>query len=156
MTCGAVADLRPGSEPLSNMPLAAVPSHAIVGVGGIESLASINTANSWMPLSLQLLLTNEINNAVQWDAVCSFGSLNHDVIVSAPSQIGGISGDAVSFFKFDASIDNPLWWAIHFSVTKESRIAARVVELLNQPVGSALFGQFPATSPRKGVGESCL
>jgi hypothetical protein len=154
MTCGAVADLRPGSEPLSNMPEVPVPAHAIIGVGGILAL-QVGDAITADPLTPVGALVRGVALWSDSEFACVFGGLRHDVIVTAPSQVGGMTAGAVTAFDAQPSLENPLWWGVHFTVTKELRVSKRVIELLNASVRSDLFGQFRATSPRGPVGEPC-
>ena len=53
----------------------------------------------------------------------------------------------ISTFDTALSLENRSWWAVHFTVTKEERIGAHVIELLNESVSSSAFGPFPATTP---------
>jgi hypothetical protein len=153
ITCGAVFDLRVGSPILSHMSGITVPSHAIVGVGGSEARLEADT------LSLTLLpvfdygavgLFTAATTAFGLDALF-FGSTRHDLIVSEESQKGGLAGSAFTIFEAaevgaDCAVDLHFNLAcslgIHMTVTKEARINARVIDLLNAPAQSGLFGNF--------------
>ena len=161
VTCGAAADLQVGNAIVTNMPESKIPSHAIVGVGGETVLHQID----WYSLLVGALplpfdaakgIAEVIRAGTEYDSAV-FGG-DHDLIVSETSQKGGLSGSAVSRFEaqqslFDCVVDKqaglPLsdcWIAAHFTVTKENRISARVIELLNASANSSSFGRFPATS----------
>jgi pimeloyl-ACP methyl ester carboxylesterase len=159
VTCGAAADLQARNQIVTNLPESKVPSHAIVGVGGQTVLDQID--------SYALLvgtaggpaegIAEVIEAGTSYDSAV-FGGDMHDLIVSETSQKGGLSGDAVSRFEAQQSLSDCLvdklaglsfsdcWLAAHFTVTKENRISAHVIDLLNAPANSSWFGRFPATS----------
>jgi uncharacterized repeat protein (TIGR03803 family) len=140
VSCGAVSDLRTTSPILRAIPAVKVPSHAIVGVGGQIALLDPdffigNYAYLAPTVAVSLALGSE---GLAWDF---FNGNRHDTIVSEPSQTGGLTGDAVTIFDYDRAGSGD-WWAVHTSVTKEARIGARVIDLLNAPAGSSVFARF--------------
>jgi pimeloyl-ACP methyl ester carboxylesterase len=141
VTCGAVLDLRLGSPILMAMPAVKVPSHAIVGVGGGSALLIAEFAGHMVAIGAPEagLLLAVTAAGLEWKF---FGDKRHDLIVSELSQTGGLSGDAVKIFDNEVSLATPDWWAVHTSVTREARIGAHVIEVLNAPVGSSSFGYF--------------
>ena len=70
-----------------------------------------------------------------------FGSDEHDLVVSLPSQQGDLTGAAVAN-NFGLS---PLDLGIHTFITKEGRVGDALITLLNESVSSASFA---STLPR--------
>jgi hypothetical protein len=145
----------------SNVALAAtpVPSHAIVGTGGVlledEQVARaklfvvqllyvmIDTKIFPFRLGPERLLTNP--SAV-------FQSRDHDLFVDVGSQAGGIDPDAVT--EIEMSPDAPPegvnqeddWFdSDFFHSPGHPQVSVELKRLLNSPVGSAVFAEFPAT-----------
>ncbi len=144
-TCGAIFDLRTDSAALSNMPEVLVPSHVIVGVGGSTAISDFNdfaTAEVLLggPIAIFAEILGGTAGLLQTDY---FGGQRHDLIVSEPSQLSGVTNpDQIS--TFDAQLPaGP--WATHMTVTAEDSIGAAVEVLLNTAVGSTSFGPLPAT-----------
>jgi hypothetical protein len=138
------------------MPAVPVPSHAIYGTGGEAALAAANAAAAaaadggiWGQLlqGVSALATVEIERL--------FACQPHDVIVSVPSQIGGLPSGATTAFDATPSLQNLNWWGIHVTVSKESRVSQRVVQLLNASLLSSLFAPFPAPSSVTPPSGSC-
>ena len=130
-----------------------VPSHAIVGVGGNAAFRELGSlALPFLPVldtGASFLFTAS-TTLLGLDAFF-FGSFRHDLIVSEESQRGSLTGNAVTTFEaaedaancaIDISYGLTCSLAIHMIVTKEARIGARVIDLLNEPVHSESFGYF--------------
>lgn len=155
MTCGAVADLRVGSAMLRTLPAPDVPSHAIVGMGAIETFRNAGEAATKLEalavispeqVEALLALVYASIDGVSFLEQYFLGGAQHDAIVSAASQTGGIDANATTFFNAEDPVNNPLWAALHFTVTHDSRISRRVIELLHAPVGSSVFARFPTNN----------
>jgi len=153
ITCGAVFDLRPGSPPLLNMPAITVPSHAVVGVGGNGALLAVDTlAVELLPgLDTGAVFLFGVATALLGADAALFGSFRHDLIVSEASQRGGLPDSAISTFEaaedaascaIDLHAGLSCTLAIHMTVTKEARISAHVIDLLNAPAQSTFFAYF--------------
>jgi len=139
--CGAVFNLRVGSDIIQTMQHEPVPSHAIVGIGGHAAIAGGEGAGvGLIAVSPIVGLFRGFGAGGLESAV--FAQPPHDAIVTQSSQMGGLSGDAVTVFDNDFSTINPNWLALHFTVTGDSRIGTRVIDLLNAPAGSSLFANF--------------
>ncbi len=111
-----------------------------MGVGGQKTLGEAALiADAVLPLPEVVLLGAFAEVGVDF---LTFGGQPHDLIVSEPSQKGGLTGAAVSVFDNDWSDINTNWLAVHTSVTKESRISAHVIDLLNASANSTQFAHF--------------
>src|SRR5439155_25067161 len=117
VTCGAVFDLRVDSDILKALPAVTVKSHAIVCVGANLSLLDPEFLSGKVSYALPeaSLFLGLGSDAVAWNY---FGDKRHDVIVSEPSQSGGLAGDAVKIFEYEVTGATRDWWAVHTSVTK--------------------------------------
>jgi hypothetical protein len=127
------------------MPAVLVPSHVIVGVGGSTAISDFNDfAAAQMllggPIATFAQILGGMASLLQTDY---FGSQRHDLIVSEPSQLGGVT-NADQISTFDAQLPSGPW-ATHMTVTAEDSIGAAVEILLNTPVDSTSFGPLPAT-----------
>ena len=145
ITCGAVQDLSVGSIALSGMPAVNVPSHVIVGRGGVSALGDPGDfLNSNLTNPLALGFYSAIALLAQFNF---FGTNNHDLIVSEPSQIGDVSvPDQITDLDHTDLQD----WAVHTTVTSEVQTNNALVNLLNAPItNSDVFGALPATPKRQ-------
>ena len=144
--CGALLDLRAGSDVLSQMSEVPVPSHAIVGIGGSTSLNALDTFTQAMSVfgGPASDIAEILGAVVDWYQGAFFNNQPHDLIVSEPSQLGGLT-DSATVSIFDVDLPNS-YWAVHFTVTGEQRIADEVVRLLNLPALSPAFTNFPAAA----------
>jgi uncharacterized repeat protein (TIGR03803 family) len=143
ITCGAVQDLRPGSAAISGMPVVNVPSHVIVGRGGVAALAdTVDFSAAMAPLggAAPALAAAIAGSGFQYTY---FGTDSHDLIVSATSQQGNMFiPDQISYLDAADLQD----WAVHTSVTSESQTNTVLVNLLNAPLtNSDIFGGLPST-----------
>ena len=155
VTCGAVFDLRVGSALVLNMPKTDLPSHAIIGVGGPAALSRLDEFTAvaaqlpgWFGGLGRLAHAGVAGTGHTLQDI--FGAQRHDLIVSESSQTGGLGGDTTT--TFDAELTD---WAVHTTVTHDSRINNRVIELLNLPSGSSWFGNFPAGSAAPVISFAC-
>ena len=145
VTCGAVMDLSAGSAVLSSMPEVQVPSHAIAAVGGSTALNALQNFTQAMsafggPASEIAELLGDVS---EWYQAQFFNNTPHDLIVSEQSQLGGLTGPSNTSL-WDVDLTNG-YWAVHFTVTGEQRIADEVASLLNAPTLSPAFSFLPAT-----------
>jgi Bacterial Ig-like domain (group 2) len=148
LTCGAVRDLRTDSAEIAALPPVSVPTHAIAGVGGstIANIAGWYVSTLPMsPRALPLLL--------QTLGICGvgpnslFGSEDHDLVVSLPSQSGGLV-PASNTDVFDYLPGPERQWAIHTSVTHETRVGDTVLALLDTPTtDTSVWGTLPSGNP---------
>jgi hypothetical protein len=140
-TCGAVFDLRVGSAMIQTMPQTPVPSHAIVGIGGQALLRTVEYFSFLTAIAAPEAALFGGYATLGLDYL-TFGGQPHDMIVSGPSQAGGLTGGAMTVFDNEWSQINSDWLAVHTSVTHESRISTKVIDLLNAPARSQSFSRF--------------
>jgi hypothetical protein len=132
---GAVEDLATGSAALSGLAATPVPAHALVGTGG----AAYNNDLSKIPGQLGWLywLFQRLNLRTDF-----FPGMDHDGLVGADSQQGGMAG-ASTPFSGDGSL--------HTNVTSNAGYSNEVFGLLIAPVtDGSVFGRFPGASPGSG------
>ena len=144
--CGAVGDLSPSSLIITNLPIANVPSHAIVGKGGSDVIQQGLEEIVLSPLEKAILKVLRAVGAISSD-IFPPGS-QHDLVVGRISQEGGLSAGSglISLFGFDMP---PGTIAAHFTVTgTDAAVGDRIIELLNTPVADAsVFAPaFPAAT----------
>ncbi len=143
--CGAVEDLQPSSDVLSNLPGAEVQAHAIVGVGGSDILQA--GMESLLPAEMSTLLTILRFFGVLPEDLFP-PELQHDFIVGRISQEGGLGTGSSQTSVYGLNMV-PLALGIHTTVTAETRISDRAVELLNAQVNSDTFAsEFPPRALR--------
>lgn len=137
-----------------SLPATPVPSHAIIGTGGLALGAS--TKNNIVPK-----LITGASVITQTDARLGFkdkmygtvfGRCDHDLLSDVVSQQGGLPDTAATrvamtdesahamVFRDDPDAD-------YFRSMREPTVNARIKQLLNSPIDSPVFGQFPASSP---------
>lgn len=145
--CGAAADLRPNSPPLAALPEARVYGHAITAGGGNQAIENAGTLGDVLDASALNLPLKGIGQLLKlgYDLKEYFqGSARHDLIVTVASQNGRMPAGAITFFDYAFTLDTPIDWALHVTVTHEARVSAKVIELLHAPARSSLFAAFPA------------
>lgn len=125
---GAIDDLANGSPAIQAIGAAPVPGHALVGVGGSDTLTLIAGELGAFYRMVSFFSSLEI-----------FQGLQQDGIVGRQSQEGGLPASATSVF-------NLLQGGLHLSNTGSNSYSNRLVELLNTDHDSAAFAQFPAPS----------
>jgi pimeloyl-ACP methyl ester carboxylesterase len=125
---GAPEDLAKGSTAINAIQQTAVPSHALVGIGGSDALELI-------PGRIGQIYAI-INFFANYSDV--FQGLQHDGIVGRESQEGGLPANAYTVFGGFGSI--------HTAVTGNTGYSNRVITLYNSAANSALFSQFPPPS----------
>lgn len=144
---GAIDDLAVGSDAILSMEQTPIPSHATIGVGGTE-WADENLENA--PEG-----DGDIYRLVRFlsDPAEIFGEDQHDLIVSRPSQAGGIAGAAQTVFEGVLSLHsfapvNPDYaYRIYCqNGTNQPPFCSGALGegLLNQAPDAAVFGLFPA------------
>jgi len=143
---GAIDDLAVGSDAVLAMQATPVPAHALIGVGGTQ----------WADENLQDAPGEEgaIYRLVRFllDPLQVFGSDQHDLFVSRPSQAGGIDATAQTIFDGLLSIHslaalNPEYSDRLFcapGATSTQCTGALGEGLLNLDPGVAEFSEFPA------------
>jgi len=143
---GAIDDLAVGSDAILAMQATPVPAHALIGVGGTQ----------WADENLQDAPGEEgaIYRLIRFlfDPLQVFGSDQHDLVVSRPSQAGGIDATAQTIFDGLLSIHslaalNPEYSNRLFcpaGVTSVQCSGALGEGLLNLDSSVADFSQFPA------------
>ena len=146
---GATDNLAIGSAALNSIGQTDVPSHALVGVSGeavIDAIdagidaASVENNPPWSAVAfLNQLRTGTQTARAVLDA--QFGGEENDVIVGRASQEGGITGSATSI----PTPESPLF-GTHTFVTSSTAFSTRAIELLNTPIESASFAEFPAVA----------
>jgi hypothetical protein len=95
--------------------------HREYAIGGVQFLADTSLIASLV--SLKSPLVDFVTGFTLGVNYVGFLGQPHDLIVSGPSQTGGLTGAAVSLFDLDLSPSNANWLAIHRSVTQESPIS---------------------------------
>jgi probable HAF family extracellular repeat protein len=149
LDCGAVSDLKPTSEAILGLPAAAVPSHAIVGVGGPEIVSLAEGRR--VPLAEQFVLTlawvMERATGRPWLSEVVGGDA-HDVIVPEASAAGGLSGLHTTDVSFALSGSALITTGVHTGAVKEEWISeSLLIPLLNARLDSGLFASgFAANS----------
>jgi hypothetical protein len=123
------------------MPQPPVPSHAIVGIGGQALLRTVEYFSFLTAIAAPEAALFGGYATLGLDYL-TFGGQPHDMIVSGPSQAGGLTGGAMTVFDNEWSQINSDWLAVHTSVTHESRISTKVIDLLNAPARSQSFSRF--------------
>jgi len=122
--CGSVADLRPSSNEIQNLPATPpVPVHAIVGVGGPPAL--FVTAALLKPMQTvvtALVIADRVYSAV-------LGPGLHDLIVGEVSAAGGLTGPHRTDVDFNPTIPT---LGVHLSSTSEDFVGQIVSDLLNE------------------------
>ena len=146
---GATDNLAIGSAAMNSIQRTEVPSHALLGLTGQavvdaldNSIDVAQTENNPPWAAVAFLDKLRIGPAtLQGVLDGAFGGEDNDLIVGRASQEGGIVASA-------RSIPTPenLLAGTHTFVTGSSGFSARAIELLNTPVESASFGEFPAVS----------
>jgi len=143
---GAIDDLAVGSDAILAMEATPAPGHALIGVGGTK----------WADENLQDAPGEEgaIYRLIRFllDPLQVFGTEQHDLVVSRPSQAGGIDPNAQTIFEGLLSIHslatlNPEYSNRVFcpdGLTSAQCTGARGEGLLNLDAGVADFAQFPA------------
>jgi hypothetical protein len=128
---GAVMDLSRGSAALSRLGATPVPAHALVGTGG----AAYNADLTKIPGGLGWLywLFKRLNLRTDF-----FPGMDHDGLVGADSQQGGLAGASTSF---------PGDGSLHTNVTSNFDYSTAVFGLLITSVNDgSVFGRFPGAS----------
>lgn len=156
---GGVDDLTQNNAALDAIAHTPVPSHALYGTGGknVDFLDSADALKDHAMLHKKLSFQHpDVGgfNIVQKKSYIFgvgsyvFGDLEHDLFSDAISQTGGIVDTATTAFESDATGNCSIFTSI-----ENPAYSARIVELLNSPVDSDLFGEFPATIeiPRAAV-----
>ncbi|MEM9460892.1 MAG: cellulose binding domain-containing protein [Myxococcota bacterium] len=160
----ALADMQVGQPIFDDLLATTVPSHAIVGSGGLSipnTPVPGNNNPAWSSTE-RVFLYNHIQSyhpdlfgasgLARRDFV--FGpssqvfSEQHDMVSEVSSQAGGLDLMAVSAMTtFDSHFtslgDNNLE-SVTYRVPGSTLYSDRIIELLGTPVGSAEFGLFPA------------
>ena len=142
----AEGNLRSGRtimQAIRSLPEVSLPVHAITSLGGSDIgnildfglLLPLPQPNLWVQLIYIMLEHGGLN------PFTIFGSDEHDLVVSLPSQQGDLTGAAVAN-NFGLS---PLDLGIHTFITKEGRVGDALITLLNESVSSASFA---STLPR--------
>lgn len=146
VTQGAVRDLRQDRIALPPTLGLGVPLHALTGSGGDEAvgvaassvclLAGGVTCRAWKTF-WNLASIFDVQTQV-------FGDSDHDLVVGINSQRSGLG----SPFVTDFGISLPFDFGVHVTVNRETRVAERIVDLLNTPIGDAVWAAgFPASCP---------
>jgi pimeloyl-ACP methyl ester carboxylesterase len=125
---GAIDDLATGSPAIQAIGAAPVPGHALVGVGGSDTLTLIGGS-----LGAFYRMVSFFSN------LDFFQGLQHDGVVGRLSQEGGLPDSATSVFSL-------LQGGVHTFNTGSTAYSNRLVELLNTDADNAAFAQFPAPS----------
>ena len=139
---GAIEDLSLGSNAITAMQASSVPAHAIVGRIDTTGLPDLPEALGVSYTVLQFL------GVVLDELFDDF----HDGLVSQASQEGGIQTPSVSYFSESEG-------GMHLHNTSSAFYSNAVRVLLDTPVTSSAFGQFPDPSglpfhpPSIGLGE---
>lgn len=133
---GALEDLSKNSSAILGLQHAEVPAHALVGIGGNEFLSDVASGAG-------SVIRGQVGKALEVtsffiDLADVYESNHHDLIVGRLSQEGGLPSSAVTTFKGFESL--------HTSNTSSASYSNRIVGLLNTPVGSSLFAEFPAVA----------
>lgn len=135
---GAVDDLQEDSPALEAIPLTTAPGHAIYGTGGSDIAGTVAVTNEvlsllpgWGKMYIIISFFIEVEEAL-------FHYDEHDAIVTATSQRGGLSGSAVSHQSWLQSV--------HTNNTSSSNYANNVISLLNFDPTGPQFGYFPSPS----------
>lgn len=131
LTDGAVGDLAFGSTAIAALPAANVPTHAIVGVGGVEFLP--DTPGFW----------GVVFNVIEWFFSNTLGSIlfdgmQHDSVVAEDSQRGGLSGFASTLI---GGMDG-----VHTNNTSSPVYSDQLLYLLHEPVANPVFEPLPSTA----------
>ncbi|MDT8410658.1 MAG: hypothetical protein RQ741_13755 [Wenzhouxiangellaceae bacterium] len=154
---GAIDDLAVGSDAILAMRDTPVPAHALIGVGGTQ----------WADENLQDAPSEEgaIYRLVRFlfDPLQVFGSDQHDLVVSRPSQAGGIDTTAQTIFEGLLSIHslaarNPKYSDRLFcppGLTSTRCTGSLGEGLLNLDPSIADFSQFPAPASA-GMREAAM
>jgi len=140
----AIYGFQTMSAALKNIGATNVPGHAIVGIAPNDSKAEI---------ALNLVSTHSgkppdysSNRGDTMDFLLG-GDGKHDTIVPVTSQRGGLTEPAVT--------EQP-WGIVHADIvpftsdigeTDSQEVWTRIIELLQSPTGSSLFGKFTALNP---------
>lgn len=134
---GAIFDLSTGSVPITTLGASPVPAHALVGVGGPDLLG---TASRPMGAFYRALFLASVVSGTD-----VFGPAQHDLVVSRPSQEGGLAASATTEFGFPDGI--------HFGIpfvtlgnTGSDLYGDRARELLDTPTSETVWGLLPAGS----------
>lgn len=165
---GAINDIRTDSPVIAALRASGVPSHAIVSTGGRpiprdnDSIVGNDIVDSPALLAVAkptVLLSNFVerehpdtkNLPAAEQIKFIFGNESrvfagdHDMFVNVDSQSGGIRALAVTSVPIHfTSQNNKNFESAHFRALRSQAYSARIVELLNTPVTSTLFGEFPA------------
>lgn len=149
---GAIEDLKEGSPAIMSLGETYIPTHAIYATGGDNLLGSF-------PLSLSgaarhLGFPRKIRQvckltSLQFGALMSafYRALPHDLVVLAPSQIGGLPVAAT--WPVPGQTPN------HLSVTSDAQVAAHVKQMLEARLDTGNFvNPIPAPSASSGNGSS--
>lgn len=123
---GAIDDLSTRSDAIRGIQATLVAAHALVGIGGSDTLAR---APGWLGLMYEII--DFLAPSLE-----PFRALQHDFIVGRQSQEGGLSPTGFSVY---GGVDG-----IHIFNTGSALYSARVIELLNTPASEPAFEQFPA------------
>ncbi|MEO1128263.1 MAG: hypothetical protein AAFX05_00990 [Planctomycetota bacterium] len=154
--CGAVANLRPDSMAIQTMPSTVgegVPSHAIVGDDGERVINEIVSGTAVPAVErASRVLIKALNFISFGNASSIVGSLHgeaHDITVGVTSAKAGLPfGGAIQTYTVYgwASGDEP---GEHSALTDDSRVAQRLIELLNTPDadGTVFATGFPSPPP---------
>ena len=147
---GAIDDLAKHSPAIDAIQSSPVPAHALVGIGGSEALELIpGKVGAFFAL---------INFFAATSGSDLFEGLQHDAIVGRLSQEGGMPNSAISVFGGGDGIHigNGDPDGIIPGNTGSRLYSDRLIELLDTPVSSSSFAQFPATAGLPLVGEEVL
>jgi len=134
-TCGAVADLREDGAAICALSAVHVPVHAFVGVGGSDMISAGLEAS--FPTAVSGFLDVLRFFGVYPDVFPPPG-LQHDLVVGRISQEGGLTTGSSQTSSFGFASLSPPNLGLHiFSVTRETQVGDRAVEILNAPVGDS-------------------
>lgn len=144
ITCGAVADLREGVSPISELQATLGPAHAVVGKGGSDMLGA-GLEESLPPL-LRSLVGWSRHFKVPVDGYIFPTQSEHDIAVLRSSQEGGLAAANTSVFGYASAVNR----GVHIdSVTREPQVGERAIELLNASIdddATPFASGFPAPS----------
>jgi len=129
---GAVDDLQVDSPIIVNLPLATVPCHVIVSVGGSDVLSGQIPG---LPTPARLLVQFFGMFGTPHSAI--FGLQQHDLVVSRSSQEGGLPTGTSQTSVVGFTTVPEVTWANHLTNVYEDAYSNIIVQLLNDSVNNA-------------------
>lgn len=158
---GVLVDLQSSQPIFQALAATSVPSHAIVGTGARDIQFTAVTGNNnpaWSSTD-RCVLYNHIQQyhpsmagaSASTKSAFIFGTNSqvftgqHDMFTETTSQQGGLGTAATSSVQsFFTNTTINAFDGVYFHVPRSNSYSTRILELLDEPVGSSAFGSFPA------------